>query len=143
MDYIAEYYTEFAEWLDKHLSRTLSANIAAYNFNLYVGVETPPTYHLELIGAPRFDEYDANWACREIFDTREDFFCLPQSGDGEKDTLDEDIDGIMAIINRYLKVGKYALKLTMTQAVGVGHVSGPIYFLHRSGDCWNDDDDEE
>ena len=62
-------YERFAEWLDIVLNTELPNELTAFCFNLYE--EENYTWSVELIGASQFDEEDSDWACYEVFDSRE------------------------------------------------------------------------
>ena len=58
----------FGEWLNGILSNfTLDA--AAFNFNIY---ENKKDYSAELVATASFDEDDEDWACDEIYASRND-----------------------------------------------------------------------
>ena len=124
----AETYTAFATWIDKHLSENLPDDIVAINFNLYEG--SGNTYDVEIIGSDSFDEEDEDWACGEVFSTRDDLFFVQRTNDIAE--WEEGLSFISALVEEYLREGKYAGKLKSYTAVGIGFVDGDIDILHRS-----------
>jgi len=138
-----ELYVSFSSWLDKHLSQDLPDGIVAINFNLYDGIradaEGKPikgseTYDIELVGCDRFDENDADWACYEVFTTREDLLFIPKRLVPHSDEIpfwEQELPFFSALVVRYLNEGKYATKLKQYKAVSVGHVGGNLAILHR------------
>ena len=119
-------YITFSNWIDKHLSNDLPNSIVAINFNLYEGSEK--TFDVEIIGSDTFDEDDEDWACSEIFTTREDLFYIRRAKDIAE--WEEGLKFIAALVEKYLREGKYADKLKSYEAVGVGFVDGNITILH-------------
>ena len=59
----------FFEWLDLILKADFPNEIKAINFNLYEDTENK--WSIELIGTSVFDENDDDWACCEVFSTRD------------------------------------------------------------------------
>ena len=123
-----EIYTDFSNWLDKQLSKELPNNVVAVNFNLYEGSEN--TFDIELIGCDSFDEDDGDWACDEVFSTREDLFYITRTGDIAQ--WEQGLLFITTLVEKYLRKGKYADKLKGFTAVGISFVDGDIDILHRS-----------
>ncbi|MGI6696258.1 MAG: hypothetical protein ACOX6O_08525 [Christensenellales bacterium] len=114
----------FSEWLDIILKADLSNEIVAINFNLYE--DTDNKWSIELIGTSMFDENDEDWACCEVFSTRNHpFVIVRESNWKEIETLFTDW-----VIN-YLATGKYSDKLKQYQAVGIGFVDGDLQILYK------------
>lgn len=117
-------YERFAEWLDVSLDRQLPNDLVAFCFNLYE--EENNTWSVELIGSSEFDETDSDWACNEVFDSRE-YPCRWQ-----EDADWEDIHNkIETYIRQYLFTGRYADLLKEYQAVAMGFVDGELTILHK------------
>ena len=121
-------YTAFSNWVDKHLSSVLPNGIVAINFNLYEG--SGKTFDVEIIGSDCFAEDDGgDWACSEIFTTREDLFSAQRTK-----SLNEWEKGLLfvtSLVEKYLQEGEYAEKLKGYEAVGIGFVDGDITILHQ------------
>ena len=122
-----QYYQEFAEWLDKHLNQELPDEIVAFSFNVYEGAD--PTWHIELIGTDEFDEEDEDWACSEVFTTRENMYFIPRLE--ELEDWKSSLKLVENLVSEYLKNGDYASKLKATQAVAVGFVDGDLQIVYR------------
>ena len=119
---------DFSSWLDKHLSKDLPAYIVAINFNLYESAQQ--TYDVEFVGCASFDENDEDWACDEVFSTREDLFSIPRT-----DNIagwEQGLSFATTLVKKYLAEGRYADKLKGCKAVGVGFVDGNIEIIHRT-----------
>ena len=119
------YNEKFAEWIEKYL-KNFPFNIVAVNFNIYEGSNS--TYDLQMIGVGEFDKEDEDWACEEIFSTKEDFFYIPITH--EIENWEDGLSFITNIIQNYLETGAYAYILKKLQAVGIGFVDGDIEFFN-------------
>ncbi|RGF25674.1 hypothetical protein DW081_17390, partial [Clostridium sp. AF46-9NS] len=60
---------DFFEWLDLILKNELNSEIKAINFNLYE--DTDNKWSVELVGTFSFDKDNDDWACDEVFTTRD------------------------------------------------------------------------
>lgn len=109
----------FEEWLDKCLGYNLPDNIKGYNFNLYENSEDG-VFDVQLIGAPEYDPDDDDWACEEIFSTKENVFYLSAQDWEECQKI------CVQLVDTYLKTGKYAEILKKSEAVTVGFVDGEL-----------------
>lgn len=118
---------DFSIWMDKHLAANLPENITAYNFNLYEGSDQ--TYEMELVGCSSFDEEDMDWACDEVFSTRQDLFCVPRIKNIEN--WEAGLSYMTLLVEKYLDEGKYAGKLKAVRGVGIGFVDGDIDILYQ------------
>lgn len=121
-------YTEFSGWLNKQLSRELPDNVVAINFNLYEGLKN--VYEIELVGCDSFDKENSDWACDEVFTTREDLFLISRTE--EIAHWEQGLSFISTLIEKYLRVGEYASKLKSFRAVSIGFVDGDLDILYCS-----------
>ena len=115
---------KFETWLDDILKEKFSNDIKAVNFNLYE--DENDKWSIELVGTSSFDENDDDWACDEVFTTRDNPYVLEMKGDWEniqKIFTDKIID--------YLKKGKYADKLKQYKAVAIGFVDGDLNIIYK------------
>ncbi len=112
----------FYEWLDTILMVELPSEVKAINFNLYEDQENK--WSIELVGTSVFDENDDDWACCEVFTTRDNPFVIEQVGDWQ--TIEE---LFTEWINDYLCNSIYARKLKEYEAVGIGFVDGDLKIL--------------
>lgn len=116
-------YNEIERWIDNILSKELPSEIRALNFNLYE--EENDLWSMELVGTSSFDLIDEDWACDEIFDTREVPIRWEQIAPWE-----EVLEEMSGLINQYLEKGKYAEKIKAYQGVGIGFVDGDLKLLY-------------
>ena len=123
-----KHYIDFSNWLDKYLINDLPNEVTVVNFNLYEGAEN--TYDIEIVGCVSFDENDEDWACNEVFNTREDLFSIPRKNDIKQ--WEQGLHFITALVNRYIENGRYANKLKNYEAIGIGFVSGSIDIIQRA-----------
>ena len=121
-------YNEFSQWLDKYLEKDIYEKAIAVNFNLYEG--TDDTYHIEVIWSDEFDESDSDWACSELFTTRDDVFYVDRTKDVQE--WEKGLEFIKDLVSKYLSNGKYSNKLKTYQAVGIGFVDGDLEILYKS-----------
>lgn len=112
----------FFEWMDTILVAELPSEIKAINFNLYEDGEN--TWSIELVGTSVFDEHNDDWACCEVFTTRNNPFVIEQVGVWQ--TIEE---LFTEWINDYLCNGLYARKIKEYEAVGIGFVDGDLKIL--------------
>lgn len=116
--------TMFFKWLDAVLKVELPSEVKAINFNLYEDAEN--IWSVELVGTSEFDENDDDWACCEVFSTRENPFAIEQEGDWQ---AVEEIFGEW--ISDYLANGKLSEKMKQYEAVGMGFVDGDLTILFK------------
>lgn len=115
----------FFEWLDYLLKDELNSEIKAVNFNLYEDANNK--WSIELVGTSSFDKNNDDWACDEVFTTRDNPFVIENESDWksmEKVFID--------LVNSYLNNGKYAYKLKQYQAIGVGFVDGDLHIVYEN-----------
>lgn len=65
-------YENVEKWLDDIFIKKLPDNIIAFNFNLYEDEDNK--WSIELIGSDKYDPNNDDWACSEIFTTRNNPF---------------------------------------------------------------------
>jgi hypothetical protein len=105
------------------LKNELNSEIKAINFNLYE--DTDNKWSVELVGTFSFDKDNDDWACDEVFTTRDQPFVIECESDWE---LVETF--FISLVNEYLSSGKYAGKLKEYQAIGIGFVDGDLQILY-------------
>ncbi len=115
----------FDKWLDDVLESDLPPEIVAVNFNLYD--DGDGQWSIEFVGADCFDEEDSDWACDEVFTTRDDPFCWESEASWEE-IQEEAADAIKA----YLDEGAHAEQLKQYEAVGVGFVDGELELVYQA-----------
>jgi shikimate kinase len=116
-------YNEFEKWIETIFNQELPGKIKAINFNLYG--ENNNSWSLEMVGTENFDLYEEDWACDEIFDTRDNPLRWEEQAAWE-DILEE----ISGILLTYMEKGQYADKIKTYQGVGVGFVDGDIKLIY-------------
>lgn len=114
----------FFEWLDMTLAVGLSNKIRAINFNLYE--DEGNMWSIELVGTSTFDESNEDWACCEVFSTRDAPFAVERKNDWQ--AVEE---MFRDWVTDYLHNGKYADKLRRLDAVGLGSVDGDLKLLFK------------
>lgn len=118
-------YERFAEWLDIVLDIELPKELVAFCFNLYE--EENGTWAVELIGSAEFDETNEDWACNEVFDSRE-YPCRWQEVAEWEDIHNK----IETYIRQYLLIGRCSDILKSYEAVAMGFVDGDLTILYKS-----------
>lgn len=114
----------FFGWLDAVLAGGLPAGIKAINFNLYD--DGGGKWSVELVGTSAFDESSSDWACREVYATRDTPFVLMKESDWKT------VESLfVSLLEKYLDGGKYASALKKYRAVGVGFVDGDLHILYK------------
>lgn len=114
----------FSQWLDPVLAQPLPENVAAINFNLYD--DGDHQWSIELIGSPTFSPDDADWACEEVFDNRDEPLCWES-----RHTKEQILQQAEAAVRDYLDHGRHAGVLKSLQGVGVGFVDGDLVLVYR------------
>ena len=79
---------------------------------------------MELVGCSSFDENDADWACDEVFDNRDEPFAWEEEAD-----YDHIFAGVKVMILQYLQDGAEADVLKDSQGVAMGFVDGDLELL--------------
>ena len=115
---------DFFEWLDLILKNELNSEIKAINFNLYE--DTDNKWSIELVGTFSFDKDNDDWACDEVFATRDNPFMIERESDWKSMEL-----FFIGLVNEYLSFGKYAGRLKEYQAIGIGFVDGDLHILYE------------
>lgn len=114
----------FFGWLDAVLAGGLPVGIKAINFNLYD--DGGGKWSVELVGTSTFDESSSDWACREVYATRDTPFVLMKESDWKT------VESLfVSLLEKYLDGGKYASALKKYRAVGVGFVDGDLHILYK------------
>lgn len=119
---------ELSSWLDAVLSGPIPEGVAAYCVNLY---ETSTGYELELVGASEFDPEDSDWACSELFTSRDrNRFVISRATAGGDWAAA--LGYVQSAVVAYLAADRAGAKvLKSTQAVGVGFVDGDLTVMWR------------
>lgn len=115
-------YSELEVWLDKVMQMTIPDDVVAFCFNLYE--DANKSWTLELIGAGSFDATDTDWACDEVFTTRD----KPLTWHDDKEWQDV-LNVTIKMINDYIEKGKYGKALKERQGLAVGFVDGDLTLL--------------
>ena len=77
-------------------------------------------------GTSTFDESSSDWACREVYTTRDTAFVLMKESDWKT------VESLfVSLLEKYLDGGKYASALKKYRAVGVGFVDGDLHILYK------------
>ncbi len=117
-------YLKFSEWLDRIIEKNDPIDAAALSFNLYEDENS--NWSIQLIGASDFDEDDDDWACDEVFSTKEDLLSWKQKADWK-----EILNTATRMIEEYLDKGKYADKLKNYKAIATGFVDGDLAVIYK------------
>ena len=115
---------DFENWLDNIIEAGISPEIIAVNFNLYEDENN--SWSIEFVGTDSFDADDSDWACAEVFVTRDAPLSWIQETSWE--TI---LAAVINDINTYLNFGKYAEKLKSYAGIGVGFVDGDISIIYQ------------
>lgn len=112
------------KWIDSVLEIPLPEEVIAIAFNLYEDGENQ--WFVEMVGTDSFDSDDSDWACDEVFNTRNNLHSWTQEATWEV-ILQEVIDNI----KKYIETGNYSEKLKSYQGIGVGFVDGDITIVYQ------------
>ena len=116
-------FQRVSDWLDGILKR-FKLNAKAFNINIY---ENENNYSLELVATASFDPNNDDWACDEIYASRDD-------DDNEyyfnAKNFEAALEFAKNALNYYFENGKYAEKFKNACAVAYGFVDGDLNVLH-------------
>ena len=115
----------FIPWLDRIMAGPLPEEIIAVNFNLYDDGDS--CWSMEFTGTRSFDAYDPDWACDEVFTSRDSTLHWVQNT-GWQQVLEDTVHTIRA----YLANGTYSGRLKAYQGIGAGFVDGDIVILYET-----------
>ena len=111
----------FNSWLDKILNEINEIPVA-WNFNLY------EPFCVEIVGTKSYNKKDQDWACDEVYASRESHLNFELNTDTWEEALRITID----LIENYLKIGYNKEKLLKSYAVGCGFVDGDLKVLYEN-----------
>lgn len=112
------------KWIDNLFENTIPDAVVAIAFNLYEDGENQ--WSVEMIGSNTFDVEDSDWACEEVFDTRDHILSWIQNA-----TWEEILQETISKIQKYIEVGKYAERIKSYEGVGVGFVDGDMTIVYK------------
>ena len=115
-------YKVFEKWVDCSLNTELPKDVVAFCFNLYD--DDNGQWSVELVGTSCFDKDDSDWACYEVFDTRNNPLKWKYKGSW-KNVL----SSVRSHLETYLKIGKHASMLSSQQGIALGFVDGELIIL--------------
>lgn len=112
-------------YLDAKLSELVKIeSVAAVSVNLYDSGNH--YWSLEVVGTSDFDEINSDWACEEIYTSRNEPFSWHQMENWE--TI---LDTIVLELENYLNFGSYAKELKTYKAVATGFVDGDLTIVYQ------------
>jgi len=117
----------FADWIDGVLENIDLSGVIAVNFNLYEASDN--SHHIELIGSDEYDPKNSDWACNEIFTTRDNLFITNEKAGQPWEAA---LKHFKSLATEYLENGRYRQKILSLRAVGIGFVNGDLEVLHES-----------
>ena len=115
-------YKEFEKWVDSSLNTELPENVVAFCFNLYD--DGNGQWSVELVGTSSFDKDDSDWACNEVFDTRNNPLKWKS-----KESWKKVLSSVRFHLETYMKNGKHASLLRSQQGIGLGFVDGDLIVI--------------
>lgn len=118
-------YDGFSTWLDEQLSNQELDKVVGFCFNLYE--DTDNRWSVELVGTSEFLEQDTDWACEELFATRENPYVIRYDG-----TFGQILEIFKKYAAEYLDKGTYKDKLKEKAGVGIGFVDGDLEILYKN-----------
>lgn len=115
--------SSFYEWLENALKK-LPGDVEAIHFNLYE--DNGDKWSVELVGTSTFDENNSDWACNEVYTTRDNPYVLTKKSDWKA------IENLFTtFLLNYLERGKYAHILKECRGIGIGFVDGDLSILYK------------
>lgn len=120
-----KFYDGFQMWLNEEMPKQNLEDVVAFNFNLYE--DTDNKWSVELVGTDVFSKEDIDWACAEVFATRENPYVIQYDG-----SFPEVLDIFQKCVATYLEKGKYKNILKEKAGVGIGFVDGDLELLYHN-----------
>lgn len=117
------------QWLDEALAGGIPAGVAAFCANV---CETSKGFELELVGTSEFDPDDSDWACAELFTSRDKprFAISRETAGGDWTAA---LGYVVRKMREYLSAGSAGARtLQSTRAVAVGFVDGDLVLVWRA-----------
>ncbi len=115
--------SSFYNWLEDALKK-LPGNVEAIHFNLYE--DSDNKWSVELVGTSTFDENNSDWACNEVYTTRDNPYVLTKKSEWKA------IENLFTtFLLNYLERGKYAHILKECRGIGIGFVDGDLSILYK------------
>lgn len=115
--------SSFYNWLENALKK-LPSDVEVIHFNLYE--DNDDKWSVELVGTSTFDENNSDWACNEVYTTRENPYVLTKKSDWKA------IENLFtSFLLNYLERGKYAHILKECRGIGIGFVDGDLSIIYK------------
>jgi len=114
--------SNFNEWLDGVLKQ-FNSDAKAFNFNIY---ENKKDFSTELVATASFDEDDEDWACDEIYASRND----NNEFHFNAEDWEKALEFIQKSVTGYLDNGTYSTKLKNALGVACGFVDGDLTIIY-------------
>lgn len=115
---------DIEKWIDSIFENTIPNEVVGIAFNLYEDENNQ--WSIEMIGSGSFDAEDPDWACDEVFDTRDNTLSWVQDA-----TWEGVLQEVIGKIQKYIEIGKYAGQMRAYSGVGVGFVDGDITIVYQ------------
>lgn len=115
---------EITSWLNQIIPTIPTENVTAVNFNLYE--DEGDAWTIECIGAPAYDPNDDDWACDEMFTTRDRNLTLTFAGNWQAF-----LNLAEMTLTDYFESGLHADRLRTFDAVTVGFTDGNLTVIWR------------
>ena len=117
----------FNGWLDNILKDNINDDVIALNFNIYE--DSDNKYRLELIGSSNYDKDNDDWACEEIFSTRDNTYTLNKEDLNEQSNIES---AVINLVRNYMYIGTYKDKLENLHAICCGFVDGELEIIYSN-----------
>lgn len=114
----------FEELLDMALAQT-PKKVIGFCVNLYEGENN--NFYAELVATNSFGSQNEDWACDEIFASREDNMEYEFISNNYETALDK----IKTELVKYLASGKYSKKLKQAKGIAYGFVDGDLTLIYE------------
>ncbi len=118
----------FQSWVTRALGKGVPRSARAFSFNLY---EHEDCFAMELIGCPKYDEADPDWACREVFAFREPLFRIPRAS--ARSSWKVGLKAAIRLVRTYLETVPRGDRVAGSKAVVVGFVDGDLHLVWSNG----------
>jgi hypothetical protein len=111
----------FSFWLDKILNEIDQIPVA-WSFNLF------EPFSVGLVGTKSYNRKDEDWACDEIYSSRDNHLNFELNTENWESALKL----IIELIENYLKFGSNKEKLLESYAIGCGFIDGDLKILYEN-----------
>lgn len=125
-----DFKSQFLDWLNQGLSENIPNEVVAFSFNLYLPAgETGIKFGIEIIGAASFDVDDEDWACDEIWQSKQRWLSIPIEYSG--DDWEQCLEVMSQLVVTILESNEPCAIALNSKLIGIGFVDGNLTLIRK------------